>query len=223
MSDQPDGSATPRPVGRIVALVAIAIALVVAIVIVIQQASADRRSATASSSSSATSAMASPDTGATTAEPSESSSPAAKKASRTAGAKSAPTQSAVPIAAPAEIKPGLVAQVTRLEAVEGTASGPGEIAGSAIRFGLVVRNEMDKELPLTTTVVNVYYGKAETPASPLAEPGGVPLPAVVPAHGEASGTFVFVIPPKKRGNVLITVDYAVDVSLVAFRGSVPRP
>lgn len=223
MLDQPDGSATPRPVGRVVAVMAIAIALVIAIVIVIQQASADRRPATTASSSQATSALASPDAGASTAEPSGSRSPAANQPSRKVGATSAPTQSPVPIQAPAEIKPGLVAQVTRLEAVEGEASGPGEIAGPAIRFDLEVRNDMDQELPLTTTVVNMYYGKAETPASALTEPGGVPLPATIPARGEASGTFVFMVPPKKRGRVLITVDYAVDVSLVAFRGSAPRP
>ena len=75
-------------------------------------------------------------------------------------------------------------------------TGPGEVAGPAVRFTLRLRNDSAQEVPLNTTVVNLYYGKAKTPASPLSEPGGAPLPATVAAGGEASGTYVFVVPQK---------------------------
>lgn len=54
---------------------------------------------------------------------------------------------------------GSVDEVTRLEAVEGEATGPGEVAGPAVRFRLVIRNGSDQEVPLGATVVNLYYSK----------------------------------------------------------------
>ncbi len=108
-----------------------------------------------------------------------------------------------------------------MTAVDGEAEGPGEVGGPAVRFTLTLTNSSDRELSLTTTVVNLYYGKAETPATALAT-GSSPLPAAVAAGGTASATFVYVVPTQARDNVLITVDYSVDVSLIAFRGKAPK-
>ena len=127
----------------------------------------------------------------------------------------------MPLKTPAEVKTGLSARISDIEAVDGEATGPGEIAGPAVRFTLTLANDSEADVPLETTVVNVYYGKARTPASPLTEPGAVPLPTRVAAGEEVSGTYVYVIPRKSRERVLITVDHSVDVDLVAFEGSMP--
>jgi hypothetical protein len=138
------------------------------------------------------------------------------------GDKPQSTRSPVPINTKAEVKKGLTAAISKLEAVKGEANGPGEVAGPAIRFVLTLTNSSDAAVPLDTTVVNVYYTKAEIPASQLEKPGGAPLPASVKAGDKATGTFIYSIPTNKRDDVLITVDYSVDVSLVAFRGKAPH-
>lgn len=136
-------------------------------------------------------------------------------------AKPRPTKSPVPLKTPAEVKSGLTASITKMKAIEGEAQGPGEVAGPAVQFTLVLKNTSDEELPLRTTVVNLYYGTDKTPASEL-QTGSAPLPATVAAGGQATATYVFQVPTKQRDNVLITVDYSVDVSLVAFKGKAPR-
>lgn len=221
--------------GRVIALVGAAVAVVIILIIVVLRSTNDgglpqpTGPATDAGSSSTTGAepgspAATPGRSPGSAPPSGSSksSPTAPGNSPTDQPKPGETRSPVPIKTPAEVKAGLTARITDVEAVKGRANGPGEVAGPAVRFTLTLRNSSADEVPLNTTVVNVYYGKAKTPASPLSAPGGVPLPDRVAAGGEASGTYVFVVPRKARNRVLITVDYSVDVSLVAFRGSVPR-
>lgn len=121
-----------------------------------------------------------------------------------------------------QVKPGLTAGVEKLEAVTGKAEGPGEVGGPAIRFTVRLRNAGDQPQSLTTTVVNVYYGDKSTPASTLSGPGATPMPDSVAPGAEASATYVFTVPRDGRDKVVITVDYSVDTSVVAFRGRAPR-
>jgi len=229
-----DDPAVHRPMGRVIALVGVAVAVVVILIIVVVRSmggDGEPDGATGPTPGSSATTGAGSSSPAVTGNESTSSAPTAgseePSATRSASpptesAKPGETRSPVPIKTPAEVKAGLTASITGVAAVKGQADGPGEVAGPAVRFTLTLRNSSTDDVPLNTTVVNVYYGKAGTPASPLLEPGGVPLPDAVAAGGEASGTYVFVVPRKARNRVLITVDYSVDVSLVAFRGAVPR-
>lgn len=237
--DDTDDSRPPRPVGHTVAVLVAALA-VVAVVVVLALRSAgvfgttdpapgstatagsptEPGSPVAASGSASPGVSASP--GTTPSAGATGRSSASKAPSGKAGqGKPQPTRSPVPLKTPAEIQSGLTASISDMRAVEGEAQGPGEIAGPAVRFTLHMRNDSDRELPLTTTVVNVYYGKDERPASPL-ESQSTPLPAAVGPGSEVTATYVYVIPEKSRDDVLITVDYSVDVSLVAFRGKAPR-
>ncbi len=128
----------------------------------------------------------------------------------------------MPLDKDSEVEPGLGAAIEDLEAVEGKAEGPGEVAGAALRFAVVLTNGTDQEVPLDTTVVNLYYGGKQTPGSPLSGPGVAPLPANIAAKGTARGVFVFAVPVKSRDEVLITVDYSVGTPVTAFRGKAPR-
>lgn len=127
----------------------------------------------------------------------------------------------VDIDKPADIVPGLTASIDSIEAVQGEASGPGEVAGPSIRFDVTVVNETSGSADLTSTVVTVYYGDADTPASELRKPGGSPLPARVAAGSSATGTYIFSVPDEERGLVRIMVDYSVGVEPLVFEGSVP--
>ena len=132
-----------------------------------------------------------------------------------------PTRS-VGLTTPATIVRQLTARVTRTTAVQGVAKGPGEVAGPAVRFTVVIRNDTGKAVDLSSTAVNVYYGSSRTPATPFEQPGGEPFPSRVADHAQVTGAFVFSIPDAYRSQVLLTVDTAVRNPVVAFHGSVPR-
>ena len=79
---------------------------------------------------------------------------------------------------PAFFGNGVVARVTSLEAVQGEARGPGEIAGPALRVVVEIRNTSERAVSLARSVVIVSYGRepgargrAERPGS--ASTGGV--------------------------------------------------
>ena len=231
-----DELGSPSPSRRPIIVVAVVVAVVAVLIgVVLALARADRRAdpgatsppaATTATSSSAGSSSptrnasitSAPSTAPGSATPG-STTATTRQPAATAAAQS--TRSPAPLKTPVEVKTGLTARISDIEAVDGEATEPGEIAGPAVRFTLLLANASDTEMPLETTVVNVYYGKAQTPASPLSEPGADPLPTTVAAGGEVSGTYVYVIPRRSRERVLITVDYSVDVSLVAFEGSMP--
>lgn len=132
------------------------------------------------------------------------------------------TKPPVPLDEPEEVEEGLTARVSRLEAVAGEASGPGEVSGPAVRATVTLSNRSDERVDLSSTVVNLYHGADETPGSALSGPGTRALPTSVAPGSRASGTFVFAVPEDRRAEVLITVDYSVDTPVVAFRGRAPR-
>jgi hypothetical protein len=235
MSDRTDDPGRPLRTRRAVLLVAAVVVLAVVVALIVTLAGrSDTVAPVPSESLSSTGAPAGSSAPPSSSGPSsagKTSSPSGKPTkAKPTGTASTPsgdptsqsTRSPVPINTKAQVKKGLTASLSKLEAVKGEANGPGEIAGPAIRFVLTLTNTSDKALPLDTLVVNTYYSKAETPASQLEKPGGAPLPASVKAGGKATGTFIYSIPTKQRDDVLITVDYSVDVSLIAFRGKAPR-
>ena len=121
-----------------------------------------------------------------------------------------------------ETGPGLVFEIAEMKAVKGKAKLPGDIAGPAIRFTVKVTNTGDQTADLSTTVVGVFHGKAETPALQLNRSETSPLPAKLKADASAEGEYEFTVPVADRDQVLITVDHSVDSSIVAFEGSAPR-
>ena len=185
-------------------------------------------STTASPDPSATSASSASARPSSSARPSASPPPAPRPtASATRSSDPAPTATVstkppVPIDKPDEVERGLTARVSKLESVTGEATGPGEIAGPALRAAITLSNDSGEALDLSSTVVNLYYGSAETPASALSGPAAAELPRRVKAGGKATGRFVFSVPAEERSDVLITVDYSVETPVVAFRGRAPR-
>ena len=131
-------------------------------------------------------------------------------------------QEPVPLTDPAVAVPGVVFSISELEAVEGIARGPGEIAGPSLRFAVSVRNDTAAPVSLTSIVVNFYFGAAQSPATELAAPGGVPFPDEVAAGQAANGVFVFTVPDDERDEVQIAVDYSAGVPIVLFEGAAPH-
>ncbi len=118
------------------------------------------------------------------------------------------------------IAPGLTAEIVGVEVVDGTARGPGEIAGEALRVTVSIANGTSNEASLQTAVVSAYSGPERDPAPELREPGGRPLPSSVEPMDDAEGVYLFTVPEAARGDVTIIVDYSVDVAPLVFRGDV---
>jgi len=111
--------------------------------------------------------------------------------------------------------------LSQIEAVDGEAEGPGEIAGPSIRFTVTFTNDGDEAYSLAGVVTNIYYGEDQIPAIALRGPGGETLPEEVEAGGTATGTFIYNVPEEERGIVRITVDYEAAEPAVVFEGAGP--
>jgi hypothetical protein len=129
--------------------------------------------------------------------------------------------SSIPIDEPGTIEPGVTASIDTIEAVQGEAKGPGEVAGPAIRFRVSISNATTAAIDLGATVVTVDYGADRIPALELFEPGASPLPDSVEPGATATAVYIFTVPVDQRGLVHITVDYSVGVPPLEFTGAVP--
>lgn len=133
-----------------------------------------------------------------------------------------PERPAVPFTRSSAPVAGVVFSIDKLQAVKGIAQGPGEVGGPSLRFELTVRNDTAKAVSLTSTVVNVYFGPDEAPATELRKPGGIPLPETVAPGRTARGVFIFAVPEESRDQVRITADYTAGVPIAVFEGQAPR-
>lgn len=121
---------------------------------------------------------------------------------------------------PGIITAGLTAQIAAVEAVDGIAQGPGEVAGPSLRVTVTITNSTSSETSLRTAIVSCYFGPDRTPAQELREPGGRPLPASIAPNKAIDGLYIFTVPEDQRGDVTIMVDYSVDVVPLVFQGDV---
>lgn len=220
MTDQ----TAPRRPRRGTAAIVGALVLVIAAVVVIAVLTAGRAASPASTASTSPGpSSAAPATSSAAASPTPTSTP--KKSAKPKPAITAstpqPTKTAT-ISSAAPIVKELTAEVTKMEAVQGKATGPGEIAGPSVRFTITIKNSTAKKVDLSSTVVNAYAGSDSAPAIPLQGPGGKPFPSSVAAGSSATGVFVFNIPRADRGHVEVTVDTSVRNPVVAFKGAAPR-
>ncbi|WP_166404632.1 hypothetical protein [Labedella endophytica] len=203
----------------VILVVVVVVALVGALVAWSIASNAQAPAATASASASASSGASDPDASDEPADPGapdESADPADPEAGGEV------TDDIREFDDTAPVGDGVTVALSDLEAVEGEASMPGEIAGPSLRFTVTFANDSDEAYSLLGAVTNVYFGADQTPAIELAEPGGVALPSEVAPGETVTGTFVYNVPTDDRGQVRITVDYAAAEPAVVFEGEAPR-
>lgn len=111
--------------------------------------------------------------------------------------------------------------LSRIEAVQGVAYAPGEIAGPALRVTVRLVNNGSTSLDLGLVAVNAYVGKDRVPAGTVTKPGGKPLSGELAKGRSADGVYLFVVPTTQRQDVTVTVDYRADVPTAVFRGPMP--
>lgn len=129
-----------------------------------------------------------------------------------------PTAPPVDLEDPAEIG-ALTARLARIEAIEGEADGPGEIAGPALRVTVELTNGGDAEADLTGVVVNLYHGPEAAPAEMLAGSGSAWLEGTLAPGGTVTGVYVFTVPADDRDPVQVTVFVTPDEPTVLFEGA----
>lgn len=117
---------------------------------------------------------------------------------------------------------GLDIRVAAMEAVDGVAIGIGEIAGPSVRFTVSVANGSDEPVDLSNAVLTVEAGPDRLPCTELSGPGTSPFPAEAKPGETATGIYVFLIPAESRNDVTVYLNYSVDASVAAFRGTVPE-
>lgn len=130
-----------------------------------------------------------------------------------------PSRPAVALDAAAEVGDGISASLVSLDAIEGTATGPGNIAGPALRITVRIENGTDEPVSLGGVAVDLASGRDLEPASPLNDPSAAPFAGTVAPGEHADGVYVFTIPEEDRGSVTVSVGYRAGAPLLVFTGS----
>ena len=130
-----------------------------------------------------------------------------------------PSRPAVALDEAAEVGDGVSASFVSLDAIQGTATGPGIIAGPALRITVRIENGTDGPVSLGGVVVDLASGPDLVPASPLGDPSAAPFAGTVAPGGHADGVYVFTIPEEDRGSVTVSVGYQAGAPLMVFTGS----
>jgi hypothetical protein len=131
-----------------------------------------------------------------------------------------PSLPEVPLDAEAAVGNGIVATLPSIEAIEGTAVGPGNIAGPALRITVRIANGTAEPVGLGGVSVNVSYGPDDTPASPLDDPSRAPFATVVQPGESAEGVYVVTVPADARDSITVEVGYEAGAPLLLFTGPV---
>jgi len=116
---------------------------------------------------------------------------------------------------------GLTVRLSKIAAVNGKASAPGEIAGPAIKLTVVTRNEGERAVDLDGVVVFVSAGKERTPASELKD-GARPLNGRVGPGDTQTGTYIYTVPRADRDDIRVEISYSGRAPTVVFEGSVKK-
>lgn len=120
----------------------------------------------------------------------------------------------------AEAGDGVRATLPRIEAIEGTAVGPGNVAGPALRVTVRIENGTAEPVSLDAVAVNLYLGAELAPASPLDDPSQRAFSGRVQPGETAEGVYVFSVPTDRRDAVTVEVGHAPGAPLMRWTGPV---
>lgn len=194
-------------------------ALVVLLAVLLLTGGVGHHAATASSSPAAGSSSAAASGSAGSAAPSPAAS-AGPTATAPAGNPNdpPPTLPAVALDHPAVVGNGITARIISTEAIQGSATGPGNTDGPALRFAVRITNGTPRPVSLDGVAVNLAFGSQSTPASPLDDPSQAPFHGAVAPGKSADGVYVFSIAVRDRASVTLTVGYQAGAPILVFTG-----
>ena len=207
-------------------LVALALLVVAAVVVLVvtggggSSSSADRRPAASSSSAPATGSAAgstAPASGSAGSASPLTPTPTGPTSNADEGPAALP---AVALDASAAVGNGVVATLPGIEGIQAQATGPGNIAGPALRVTVQITNGTNQSVGLDGVAVNLYLGADRAPASPVDDPSMRPFTGALAAGQSATGVYVFTVPADARDAVTVEVGYQAGAPLLEFTGPV---
>lgn len=128
-------------------------------------------------------------------------------------------QAPTPIGTPASDGGGVEFAIASVTAVEGEASGPGEIGGPAVQVTVTATNRSTAPVDLSLALVDLRHGAEQVPASPLSI-GSTPFSGGIAAGATTTAVYVFAVPLDQRSAVRIYVSARPDLPAVVFEGPV---
>ncbi|RFU22791.1 hypothetical protein D0Z06_02620 [Geodermatophilus marinus] len=129
-----------------------------------------------------------------------------------------PSRAPVPLDGTAEVEDRVAATVTAVEAVEGTGTGPGNVAGPALRVTVRVENRSTEPVDLDGAVVTLTSGVDQAPAPTLGDPSAAPLTGTVGPGEAADGVYVFTLAEDARDLVTVSVGHEPGAPYMVFSG-----
>lgn len=213
--DLPPDVAPPRrkrPGRRVLALAVAAVLVVVALAVLLLVRGGDDEAGTAAGTTAA----------APTLPPAPSSAPAPTpipEAPLEGADALPPSQEPVALDQTAAVGDGVTVDVVGVEGIDGAGTGPGNVAGPALRVTVRLTNGTSAPVSLDGTAVDLRYGFDQAPAPPLEDPSQVRFAGVVEPGASAEGTYVFSVPVDARDAVTVIVGYAPGAPFVVFTGS----
>jgi hypothetical protein len=114
---------------------------------------------------------------------------------------------------------GVTASLAQIESIEGTATGPGNVNGPALRVSVRLQNGTGADLDLDGVAVDLATGRDLTPASPLDDPSQSLFSGTVPAGEAVEGVYVFSVPVDDQDDVTIGVGFTAGAPIAVFSGS----
>jgi hypothetical protein len=131
-----------------------------------------------------------------------------------------PALAPVPLDGTADGGDGVTATLPRIEAIQGTAVGPGNVAGPALRVTVRIQNGSAEPLSVDGVAVNLYLGEELAPANPLDDPSQQAFTGRVQPGESADGVYVFTVPTDRRDAVTVEVGYGPGVPFLRWSGPV---
>lgn len=113
---------------------------------------------------------------------------------------------------------GLRFSVESMVAVDGEASGPGEIGGPALQITLLTTNTSTTPVDVSHTLVDLRHGAELQPAAPFAL-GTTPFSGTLAPGRSATAVHVFAVPVDRRSVVQIHVNARPGLPTIVFEGA----
>ncbi len=122
-----------------------------------------------------------------------------------------------PLDEPISLSTGMVVKVDSVRTTKVTPETPGEYAGEAVVVVVSVRNDSDSPQNVDSAVVTLEAADGELGIPTTAGPND-PLRGNVPVGGVVEGSYVFMLEPAARREVIVSVNYAAGEPVAQFIG-----
>jgi hypothetical protein len=119
----------------------------------------------------------------------------------------------------AAVGDGIIATIGSIDAIQGTGTGRGNVAGPALRVTVLLENGTKAAVSADAVTVGLASGSDLVPASPLDDPSAAPFTGMLQPGKQATGVYVFSIPENRRISVTVSVGYQAGAPIMVFQGS----